>query len=82
MLLRGPGKAAHIQREHGPTLAECVFYVPRYIRAPLGEADHVVEQLAQSLSRVELFRRFFVVEKCVVHCLVPLPIQSSLFSDA
>jgi hypothetical protein len=77
VLLSGSGKAAHIKRQHGLTLAESVFYVLRYIRAPLGEADHVVEQLSQSLSRIDPFRRFFVVEGCIVHCLVPLPMANS-----
>jgi hypothetical protein len=59
-------------------LAESVFYVLRYIRAPLGEADHVIEQLAQSLSRIDPFRRFFVIEGCIVNCLVPLPMANSI----
>lgn len=67
VLLRGSGKTAHIERQHGLTLAESIFYVLRYLRAPLREADHVVEQLAQSLSRVDLFGRFFIVRRCVAH---------------
>jgi len=78
VLLRGSGKAAHIKRQHGLKLAESVFYVLRYIRAPLGEADHVVEQLSQSLAGIHPLRRFFVVEGCIVHCLVPLPMANSI----
>ncbi len=73
----GSGKAAHIKRQHGLTLAESVFYVLRYIRAPLGEADHVVEQLSQSLSGIHPLRRFFVIERRVVHYLVPFPVRKS-----
>jgi hypothetical protein len=49
VLLRGSGKAAHVERQHGLTLAESVFYALRYLCAPIGEADHVVEQLSQRL---------------------------------
>jgi hypothetical protein len=61
-LLRGSGKSAHIERQHGLSLAESVFYIPGYFRAPLWEADHIIEQQAQSLSGINLFRGFVVVE--------------------
>src|SRR5262249_46587861 len=76
VLLRGSGKAAHIESQHGLTLAESIFYGLRYIRAPLREADHVVKQLAQSPSRIDLFRGFLVVERHIAH------FQSSSFLDA